>query len=78
MSAWPEAVWITKKIINALDLENKITEVEDKELIFISTNSGTEVQPIAEGVEPQRIFKHSVFLILDEPLETNNGSDSNG
>ena len=78
MSAWPEAVWITKKIINALDLENKITEVEDKELIFISTNSGTEIQPIAEGVEPQRIFKHSVFLILDEPLEIDDGSDSNG
>ena len=78
MSAWPEAVWITKKIINALDLENKITEVEDKELIFISTNSGTEMQPIAEGVEPQRIFKHSVFLILDEPLEIDDGSDSNG
>lgn len=78
MSAWPEAVWITKKVINALDLEEKIEEVKDKELIFISTNSGTEEQPIAEGVEPQRIFKHSVFLILDEPLETNDGSDSNG
>ena len=78
MSAWPEAVWITKKIINAIDLEEKIEEVKDKELIFISTNAGTEEQPIAEGVEPQRIFKHSVFLILDEPIESEDEGDLNG